>query len=276
MTTVRDLTSDELRAYMADHRESDYLIVDVRQPEEYAAGHVPGAKLVPLMELPQRAAELEAYRDKDIFFYCRSGGRSSRAAQMAATGLGLPQVHNLLGGITGYRGEQLPDFPQLKVVDLGGGVEEVLLQALELEKGAHRLYDALGPYFEGTPAQETIEELAKAEVGHGKVVYAALAKLSAQPADPFEKTFDDLPGELLEGGDTLEAAVGRAREVGAHGPLALLELALEIELRAFDLYKNLADHADDADTRATLLDLAQQEKRHAEGLAKKLGSLAAS
>ncbi len=274
MTSVSDLSSDELRAYMAGHREADYVVVDVRQPEEYAAGHIPGAKPIPLMELPQRASELEALRGKDLFFYCRSGGRSSRAAQMAAQGLGLPRVHNLLGGITGWNGAQLPDFPKLKVVDVSGSVEDVLRQALELEKGAHRMYDALLPYFEGTPAQELIEELARAEVGHGKVVHAALSKVAGEPAESFEQLFEQLPGDLLESGDSFEDAVDRARAIGDSGVLALLELALELELRAQDLYKNLADQARDADTKTVLLDLAQQEKRHAEGLAKRLGSQA--
>jgi len=275
MTSVQDISSDELRAYMADHPEQEYVVIDVRQPEEYAAGHVPGAKHLPLPELPSRSAELTELSGKTLFFYCRSGGRSARAAQLAAVGLGLPKIHNLLGGISAWNGNQLPDFPKLKALNVEGSVDEILRSALDLEKGAHRLYDALLPYFKGTESQPVIEELARAEVGHGRVVYGALAKLAGQPEATFEQLFEELPGNLLENGVTFEQSVARATAIGVDGPLALLEMALEIELMAYDLYKNLADRAEAGDAKRTLLDLAQHEKRHAEGLAKRIGAMAA-
>ncbi len=275
MTTVQDISSDELRAYMAAHSEQEYVVVDVRQPEEYAAGHVPGAKHLPLPEIPLRSSELAELSGKTLFFYCRSGGRSARAAQMAAGTLGIPKVHNLLGGISAWNGDQLPDFPKLKALNVGGSIDEILRSALELEKGAHRLYDSLVPYFKGTGSESVIEELARAEVGHGKVIYGALAKLAGQPEATFEQLFEELSGDLLENGVTFEESVTRARSIGAQGSLALLEMALEIELMAYDLYKNLADRAEASDAKGVLLDLAQQEKRHAEGLAKRIGSMAA-
>lgn len=54
-------------------------VIDVRQPEEYEAGHVPGATLVPLDELPDRVAEVP--RSGPVYVICRSGGRSLRAAE---------------------------------------------------------------------------------------------------------------------------------------------------------------------------------------------------
>ncbi len=62
-----DLSAADLRTYLADHHESDYLLVDVRQQKEYAHSHIPGARLLPLAELPARIAELPA--DRDIIFY---------------------------------------------------------------------------------------------------------------------------------------------------------------------------------------------------------------
>ena len=52
-------------------------VVDVRMPDEYAAGHVPGATLLPLPEVPERAGELP--RDRTVYLICRSGARSQRA-----------------------------------------------------------------------------------------------------------------------------------------------------------------------------------------------------
>lgn len=55
-------------------------VVDVRTPEEYAMGHVPGAVNIPLSVLPVRLAELGP-RDRPLVLYCRSGARSAQATQ---------------------------------------------------------------------------------------------------------------------------------------------------------------------------------------------------
>lgn len=62
-----DLAPEQVRAYMREHREEEYLLVDVRQPKEYAQGHIPGAVLMPLGELTARMVELPA--DRDLIFY---------------------------------------------------------------------------------------------------------------------------------------------------------------------------------------------------------------
>ncbi len=59
-------------------KEKPYLL-DVRQPEEYRDGHIPGASLIPLGELPRRANELP--RDREILVVCHSGNRSGSATR---------------------------------------------------------------------------------------------------------------------------------------------------------------------------------------------------
>ncbi len=76
MTTTGTLEID-LEDFAARHREA-YLI-DVREPGEYLAGHVPGAALLPLGELASRAGELP--RDRTIHVICASGNRSLRATR---------------------------------------------------------------------------------------------------------------------------------------------------------------------------------------------------
>lgn len=57
---VRSLEADEAREWIASQREGSYTLLDVRQPEEYEqVGHLPGAVLIPLPELPDRLAELD-------------------------------------------------------------------------------------------------------------------------------------------------------------------------------------------------------------------------
>jgi rhodanese-related sulfurtransferase len=68
--------------------------VDVRQPEEYVEGHVPGAMLIPLAEVPDRLAEVPT--GVPVYVVCRSGARSDRAAQvLLAAGV---DARNVAGG----------------------------------------------------------------------------------------------------------------------------------------------------------------------------------
>jgi len=56
------------------------IILDVRTPEEFAAGHVPGAINIPYTHLPARVSELQDSGDKDVVLYCATGVRAERAA----------------------------------------------------------------------------------------------------------------------------------------------------------------------------------------------------
>lgn len=77
---VINIYPDELEEFRAKTRERNYLLVDVRQPLEYANGHIPGAQLIPLPEIEKRLEELDG--DKNLILYCRTGGRSAVAAAL--------------------------------------------------------------------------------------------------------------------------------------------------------------------------------------------------
>ena len=63
--------------------KEDVLLLDVRTPEEFDGplGHLEGAKLIPLQELPQRLDEIKSYKNKEIVVYCRSGGGGPKKRQ---------------------------------------------------------------------------------------------------------------------------------------------------------------------------------------------------
>lgn len=69
--------ADEARAWVKDGAK----LVDVRTPEEFASGHLPGAINIPVQDLPGRAPEIGAVTDR-VVVYCRSGSRSARAARL--------------------------------------------------------------------------------------------------------------------------------------------------------------------------------------------------
>jgi len=54
------MTADEVRLFLKEHDPEEYNLVDVRQPGEYDAGHIPGTKLIPLGELEDRLGELDS------------------------------------------------------------------------------------------------------------------------------------------------------------------------------------------------------------------------
>ncbi len=86
------ISVDEAKGMMSN---GDAAVIDVREPHEYNAGHVPNAKLIPVARVFARKDELP--RDKDVIFICGVGQRSALACEMAAAA-GLTRLFNLEGG----------------------------------------------------------------------------------------------------------------------------------------------------------------------------------
>jgi rhodanese-related sulfurtransferase len=84
---------------LANAQEADYIILDVRQSEEFAEGHVPNAVLIPLGELESRASELP--KDATLYVICRSGNRSRQASEILIN-LGFNDVRNVDGGFIAW------------------------------------------------------------------------------------------------------------------------------------------------------------------------------
>jgi len=85
----------------------DAQIIDVREADEFAAGHLPEARHIPLGKLVERAGELEKFKDKPIIVCCASGMRSAKGC--AALGkLGFSRVYNVSGGVDAWVGAGYP------------------------------------------------------------------------------------------------------------------------------------------------------------------------
>ncbi|GAA1039365.1 rhodanese-like domain-containing protein [Virgisporangium ochraceum] len=74
----------------------DAYLLDVREPDEWAAGHPPGAHHVPMMQIPTRADEVPT--DRDVVVVCRVGGRSAQVVAYLKQ-RGFDNVYNLDGGM---------------------------------------------------------------------------------------------------------------------------------------------------------------------------------
>lgn len=91
---------------LAERLKSNSLqVIDVRAPDEWSAGHLPGAIHIPLAALPERLGEIGA--DKPVVVHCQGGGRSAIAASYLKSH-GLRNVANLRGGFDAWRGDGLP------------------------------------------------------------------------------------------------------------------------------------------------------------------------
>ena len=92
--------SQEYAKYIMDN-ETDYVILDVHEQDEYDEGHIPGAILIPYMDIESLVEDVLKDKDQKILVYCRSGRRSKIAAANLAS-LGYTNVYEF-GGIIDWR-----------------------------------------------------------------------------------------------------------------------------------------------------------------------------
>lgn len=85
--------------------DTNPIVIDVRQPAEFAAGHLPNARNIPLADLDKRAGELPGGRP--VLICCASGSRSGRAASVLRKA-GRQEVFNLAGGLQSWQQAGLP------------------------------------------------------------------------------------------------------------------------------------------------------------------------
>jgi rhodanese-related sulfurtransferase len=96
---VHEIVPDEVEGWLRRGAR----LIDVREPWEYAQGHIPGAQNIPLGRLDSHLATLEG----PVVFVCASGNRSGQAARHLAE-QGQGEVANLLGGTAAWRQRGLP------------------------------------------------------------------------------------------------------------------------------------------------------------------------
>ena len=97
------LKQPDINKGVADYRNTEgAILVDVRTPQEYREGHIPGSKNVPLQQLDKISAVTDN-KDAPMFVYCYSGARSRQATAILQH-MGYANVNNI-GGIAAYQGK---------------------------------------------------------------------------------------------------------------------------------------------------------------------------
>ena len=140
-------------------------------------------------------------------------------------------IYNLSGGMMAWDGQRLEDFPKVQVFDKSRTLPELLMTAMNLEKGAFCFYSELVRRYENEAFAETFRKLSEAETAHAKSVYRFWQKTETQ-APEFETLFEQLDGKILEGGETLDAALKRVKNIRGDICINLMEMALHIEYSA--------------------------------------------
>jgi rhodanese-related sulfurtransferase len=86
---------------------SDALVVDLRSAEDYAKGHILGAKSIPLADLERRTGELEKLKAKPLILHCADGNRTGGGVALLRA-KGFDKAHNLAGGYAAWLQAGLP------------------------------------------------------------------------------------------------------------------------------------------------------------------------
>ena len=270
---IEKLTPGDVRAILDKDDTGEFALLDVRQPEEYEAGHIPGSMLIPLGELEARQAELDW--GKKVIVYCRSGHRSMAAA-IALCGLGFKSVYHLDGGIINWPYETIIGMPKARpeLITATANAKDVLMLAIKLEKGSFDFYMGAKDRARSLRVKDTFQMLAHAEDRHMQGLYEQAVSLSGEGALPtLERLKRDLNVSYMEGGIEISPALAKIDDKFAD-EMEALEIALEKEYMSYDFYKRASILVDNQDARRLLHQLASEERGHADILLRQVAETA--
>ncbi|MFO7715564.1 rhodanese-like domain-containing protein [Desulfosarcina sp.] len=265
LTPVTSIDANQARRYLADKQVDDVTILDVRQPMEYQAGHIPGAVLAPLPDLTDNLQRLD--RTKPIMVYCASGGRSRMAAQLLS-GQGFKDIINMAGGFNAWNSQAafLGEEKGLALFNGVTSVENALAVAYSLEAGLKDFYESMAAKVADAPARHLFHQLSQIEVKHQDRILEQYAELTGQAVT--REVFESRQvTNVLEGGLTTEEYANLL--MPATDTLAdIIELAMSIEAQALDLYLRASVKAQNEAGKKALIQIANEEKSHLARLGK--------
>lgn len=269
-TPVKSLDADQARQYLAEQPPEKVTILDVRQPQEYREGHIPGAKLIPLTQLGDRLDEIDPH--KPTVVYCAVGGRSRVAAQMLS-GKGFEEVFNLSGGIKAWNSETAigPQDQGMALFEDSLTSRQSLIVAYSMEQGLRDFYLSMLEKVRQDDVRGLFENLADIEIKHQQHIFEEYKRSEGTDMDIEAFEAQMLPG-MVEGGMATDEYLALYNP-DLSSKVDVVSMAMSIEAQALDLYQRAADRAADEAARDSLLKIAGEEKAHLEALGKLMEQL---
>jgi rhodanese-related sulfurtransferase/rubrerythrin len=257
---VRSLGPEEVRAFLAGQPVDRVAILDVRQPVEYEAGHISGARLIPLPELMDRMGEVP--RDRPVLVYCSAGVRSRAACQLFAGQSFSTEIINLSGGFDYWEGGAAVGGED-QGLDLFTGREsamEILEVAYCLEQGLGEFYFSMADQVDNSEVQGVFNTLARMELIHQESILGEYGRLTGREVT--REAFEDcLATGALEGGMTTQEYIDYYMP-DWDDPRDVVSLAMSIEAQALDMYLRAAARVETPLGRAALEKIAREEQAH--------------
>lgn len=269
-TPVKSMQADEAKDYMAEKTQGEFTLLDVRQPKEYEAYHIPGAKLIPIAELDKRLNEIDS--NKPVLVYCAVGGRSRVGAQMLA-GKGFDQVINMAGGIKAWNSHTAIGTEEqgLELLTGNEAIEETLIIAYSLEAGLREFYLSMIEKVNRDEVKSLFQKLSEIEVKHQKRIFDEYIQVTEKSIDRSE--FESkIVADAVEGGYTTEQYIEMFKP-DWESPTDIISLAMSIEAQALDLYSRAAAKSSDERSKLSLQRIAEEERSHLEQLGKLMDNL---
>ncbi|MCJ2164946.1 MULTISPECIES: rhodanese-like domain-containing protein [unclassified Pseudodesulfovibrio] len=262
MTEITMMTPDQARSFIDGNKPDSYTLLDVRQQWEYDENHIPGARLLPLVDLADRMEEVP--KDLPVLVYCASGGRSMAAASLLE-GSGYTDIANLVGGMGGWDGHTAFGSMELDMITFSGRETpvEVILKAYAMESSLQRFYVERADMAETLERIQLFMELADFEDRHKDILFERYLKISGSDMslDQFEEIAFSGTGILAEGGVEINEFLDR-HPAAFDDEQGVLQLATMVEAQALDYYLRCAKRAESEETRDVLQLLAREEKAH--------------
>lgn len=262
---IRTISVEEARKKLEASNNGEVALLDVREPKEYAQGHIKGARLMPLSQLVQRTEELDPSRPAIV--YCRVGRRSGPAASLLENS-GMHSAMSLEGGIEAWNGNPFSCDMEAGVFPLNGKepVEKLLSVAWAFEDEKCEFYENVRETLKDGEPKMVFNALINSERKHKDTLFEAYGNYST---DADESAIKESSGAFLKSGANLEKALGW---LGAPERTALdiLELCLQLEANALDLYMKILRCIDEPATKDALTQMLEEEKAHLMSIGKLL------
>ena len=225
---VHQIEPKQAGKFLDEVRLGARTLLDVRQDFEYAEGHLPGARHIPLPELSERLGELDKHLP--ILVYCRSGMRSLAASNMLA-GQGFRELMSLKGGIQAWEGAQAQGPADLGILSLAEAdtPSGLLERAWGMELALEDFYTALASRAADEDLRSLFLRFAGFEERHRRTIVEVWIRLAGAGQGGADKQAFEArakasisPG-TLEGGIASEDYLGHMAEPSDAGEA--LELA---------------------------------------------------